>query len=140
MQPRPLPPEITILIIDYLYDHPASLKNCSRVSHSWLAISRSHLFHRVEFNLAREGAHKCFERLHSAIEKFSSISLYIRELTISNMIRMPDSENAIIPHLFVVCRSFTSEGSTGVIGCRMPDHQFELSLRFHHSSTLRYDP
>ncbi|KAJ6492022.1 hypothetical protein C8R45DRAFT_990233 [Mycena sanguinolenta] len=39
-----LPPEVIDLIIDYLHDHPPTLRTCSLISRNWLGGSRYHLF------------------------------------------------------------------------------------------------
>ncbi|KAF7358872.1 hypothetical protein MSAN_01227400 [Mycena sanguinolenta] len=39
-----LPPEVIDLIIDYLHDHPPTLRICSLISRDWLGGSRYHLF------------------------------------------------------------------------------------------------
>lgn len=43
----PMPPELTDLVIDFLHNDRASLKNCSLVSHQWLPAARYHLFHTL---------------------------------------------------------------------------------------------
>jgi hypothetical protein len=120
MQPAPpLPFEMAMHIIDYLYDCPTSLKKCSRVCRAWLAISRSHLFYSISFDLSRQGVSNHLRRLHSAIEQSPIIALeqspiialeqspiialYIRELTIlhGSQMRMSDSDWVnLVPLLF----------------------------------------
>ncbi|KAJ7181367.1 hypothetical protein C8R43DRAFT_270058 [Mycena crocata] len=39
-----VPPEVIGLIVDYLHDHPTSLKACGLVNHNFLASSRFHLY------------------------------------------------------------------------------------------------
>ncbi|OCH87950.1 hypothetical protein OBBRIDRAFT_117604 [Obba rivulosa] len=48
--PYQSPPEITDRIIDFLFDDPPALKNCSLVRHSWPPPSRYHLFASVSLH------------------------------------------------------------------------------------------
>jgi hypothetical protein len=91
-------------ILDYLYNCPTSLKNCSRVCRAWLATSRFHLFYHISFVLNGRGASNRFQRLHSVIEQSPIIALYIRELVILRNSKLPDSEwpklGMVVPLLF----------------------------------------
>jgi hypothetical protein len=105
MQSGPsLPHEISLCIIDYLYNCPKSLKNCSRVCRAWLATSRFHLFYHISFVLNGRHTSDRFQRLHSIIEQSPIIALYIRELVILRNSKLPDSEwpklVMVVPLLF----------------------------------------
>ena len=105
MQSGPsLPHEISLCIIDYLYNCPKSLNNCSRVCRAWLATSRFHLFYHISFVLNGRHTSDRFQRLHGIIEQSPIIALYIRELVIVSLNLLPDSEwpklAMVVPLLF----------------------------------------
>jgi hypothetical protein len=124
----PLPLEIAMYIIDYLYDCPTVLNHCSRVCRAWLAICRSHLFYHIRFSLG-EGVSNRFQRLYNIIEQSPGVALYIRELSIADrllIVQMPHSEwpklGMVVPPLFGKLTSLQKFDVTGFNWCRLtPD-------------------
>ena len=76
-----LPLELIACIIDYL-DCAVALKNCSRVCHAWLPLSRSHIFRVLSVFLNDRRVFKRLQGLNNTIDQSPCISTYVSELCI----------------------------------------------------------
>lgn len=76
------PPELVDRVIDYLHDHPHTLKSISLVCRAWSAASQLHLFHTV--NLSSETRSGSFLKVLQSAPKLAG---HVRELRVEQFRR-----------------------------------------------------
>lgn len=77
---KPIPPELTDIIIDHLYNNKATLRSCSLVGRQWTPAAQYHLFHTISTSEYYVPQSRRFAQL---LEASPHLGPYVREVDIT---------------------------------------------------------